>query len=201
MEKRDENFLNPVATFVATLIFVGMLGIVDWASGYELQFFVFYFIPVAVSAWACNAGCAYIVGVASAGVWLAADYFSGHPYTHVSFALWNTMIRLVAFLVLGFAVERIRTLLTQERNISDRLEKMLSQVKTLTGLLPICAECKKIRNDAGYWQQIEDYVEKHSDAQFTHGLCQQCSAKLLKEAGIKDDLTLIEGPSDQGSSV
>ena len=189
MEKRNETFLSPVATFVATIVFVGMLGIVDWASGYELQFFIFYFVPIAIAGWTCGARRAYIVGVVSAGVWFAADYFSAHPYTHISYAMWNTAIRLVAFLVLAFAVTRIRALLNQERRISGQLEKTLSEVKTLTGLLPICAWCKKIRNDQGYWQQLEEYISKHTDAEFTHGLCQECMRKTLKEAGIPDDVT------------
>jgi hypothetical protein len=166
-----------------------MLGIVDWASGYELQFFVFYFIPVSAAGWACGARRAYIVSVVSAVVWFAADLFSGHPYTHVSYAIWNTTIRLVAFVVLAFAVARIRALLTEERRISDQLEKTLSEVKTLTGLLPICAECKKIRDDKGYWQQLEEYISKHTNAEFTHGLCQDCMRKTLKEGDIPDDVT------------
>lgn len=189
MEKRDEAFLSPAATFVATLISVIMLGIVDWVSGYELQFFVFYFIPIAVAGWVCSARHAYIMGIFSAGVWFTADYFSGHPYTHVAFAVWNTTIRLVAFLVLGFFVARIRTLLIQERAISERLEKTLSEVKTLTGLLPICAGCKKIRNDQGYWLQLEEYLSTHSNATFTHGLCRECARKALREAGLPDDVT------------
>jgi len=62
-----------------------------------------------------------------------------------------------------------------ERN---KLKDALAKVKTLSGLLPICAKCKKIRDDAGYWSQIESYIEKHSEAQFSHGLCEECSDEL-----------------------
>jgi hypothetical protein len=189
MQTRDETFLSPTSTFAWAAILTAMLGVVDWASGYELQFFVFYFIPVAIAGWTCGAKRGYVIAVLSAVVWLAADIFSGQRYTHVSFAVWNTTIRLLAFLVLAFTVARIRTLLKQERSISDELEKTLSEVKTLTGLLPICAGCKKIRNDQGYWQQIEDYISKHTSAKFTHGLCQECMQKTLREGGIPDDVT------------
>jgi len=57
----------------------------------------------------------------------------------------------------------------------------LSKVKKLTGLLPICASCKKIRDDEGYWKQIEAYVSEHSGAEFTHGLCPECATKLYPE--------------------
>lgn len=61
------------------------------------------------------------------------------------------------------------------------LQKALSQIKTLSGLLPICASCKKIRDDRGYWNQIESYIHKHSDAEFTHSICPDCSKRLYPE--------------------
>jgi len=54
------------------------------------------------------------------------------------------------------------------------LEEAYSKVKTLTGLLPICANCKKIRNDQGYWQRLERFFQEHSDIMFSHGLCPDC---------------------------
>lgn len=61
------------------------------------------------------------------------------------------------------------------------LYRALGNVKTLSGLLPICASCKKIRDDTGYWNQIEDYISQHSEAQFSHGLCPDCMRKLYPE--------------------
>jgi len=58
------------------------------------------------------------------------------------------------------------------------LEKALSEVKKLSGLLPICASCKNIRNDKGYWEQMEIYIRDHSEADFSHGICPECMAKL-----------------------
>ncbi|MCF8108587.1 MAG: PAS domain S-box protein [Desulfohalobiaceae bacterium] len=56
-----------------------------------------------------------------------------------------------------------------------RLEHAISQVKQLSGLLPICAHCKKIRDDQGYWSQIESYIQNHSDANFSHSICPECA--------------------------
>ena len=60
-----------------------------------------------------------------------------------------------------------------------KLSNALSRVRTLTGLLPICASCKKIRNDNGYWEQIETYIRDHSDASFSHGYCPECATRLF----------------------
>ncbi len=68
-------------------------------------------------------------------------------------------------------------------NLIYELQLALEKVKTLSGLLPICASCKKVRNDSGYWQQIESYVSEHSDADFSHCICPECREKLYP--GIK----------------
>src|SRR5512139_3063993 len=57
---------------------------------------------------------------------------------------------------------------------TKELEEALTKIKTLRGLIPICATCKKIRSDQGYWQQLEDYLTEHSEADFTHGICPEC---------------------------
>ncbi len=76
--------------------------------------------------------------------------------------------------------ERARTEREKEKLINE-LQEMLSEVKKLSGLLPICASCKKIRDDQGYWNQIESYIHEHSEAKFSHGMCPECSNKLYGE--------------------
>ncbi len=69
-------------------------------------------------------------------------------------------------------------ILQQEK---DKLKKAIEKVKILSGLLPICAACKKIRDDKGYWNQIESYIKTHSEARFTHGICPECAKKLYPD--------------------
>jgi hypothetical protein len=64
----------------------------------------------------------------------------------------------------------------RERLIGE-LQEALAHVNTLRGLIPICAWCKKIRNDQGYWEQLELYLKSHSEADFTHGMCPDCAAQ------------------------
>lgn len=77
-------------------------------------------------------------------------------------------------------VERVRAEAEREKLIAE-LQEALSQVKQLSGLLPICASCKKIRNDQGYWEDVEVYVRDHSEAQFSHSICPECMKKLYPE--------------------
>lgn len=69
----------------------------------------------------------------------------------------------------------------ERQNLISQLQEALAKVKTLSGLLPICASCKKIRDDNGYWNQIEAYIRDHSEAEFTHSLCPECAKKLRSE--------------------
>lgn len=64
------------------------------------------------------------------------------------------------------------------RRSNEELQQALREVKVLKGLVPICASCKKIRNDQGFWQQLEEYLQQHSEAEFSHGLCAPCIKKL-----------------------
>lgn len=67
------------------------------------------------------------------------------------------------------------------KELIRRLTESLEQVKKLTGLIPICASCKKIRDDEGYWLQVEEYLEAHSEAQFTHGMCPSCMKEMYPD--------------------
>lgn len=72
-----------------------------------------------------------------------------------------------------------------EKNI-EKLEISLTEVKTLAGMLPICASCKKIRDDSGYWNQIESYIKERSDANFSHSICPECADKLYPEYDLSE---------------
>jgi PAS domain S-box-containing protein len=69
----------------------------------------------------------------------------------------------------------------EKERLNGELREALKQIKTLRGLIPICAGCKKIRDDKGYWNQLEHYLEKHSEAVFSHGMCPACFQKYFSE--------------------
>lgn len=69
----------------------------------------------------------------------------------------------------------------EQKRLIDELNRALAEVNTLNGLLPICSSCKKIRDDKGYWQQVEVYIKDHSEANFSHSICPVCTKKLYPE--------------------
>ena len=78
---------------------------------------------------------------------------------------------------------RIKAEKEREKTIEE-LRTALEEVKTLQGLIPICAYCKKIRDDEGYWKQIEEYLQERSDFHFSHGICPECAKKLYPDLDL-----------------
>jgi hypothetical protein len=94
----------------------------------------------------------------------------------LSFTLFNGII--------GFYYGTIKAEKLAREELIKNLQKALAEVKTLSGMLPICAWCKRIRNDEGYWKKIEAYMKSHLDLDFTHGICNDC-AKRVSQALLK----------------
>ena len=78
---------------------------------------------------------------------------------------------------------------TEEERIRliQELQESLAKVNTLSGLLPICAWCKKLRDDKGYWKSVEEYISAHTGAEFTHGMCPECFNRIMDEENSKEN--------------
>jgi hypothetical protein len=96
----------------------------------------------------------------------------------------------------GHMRARQRAEAERERLIVE-LQEALANVKTLRGLIPICSSCKKIRDDQGYWTQLETYLKEHSDAQFSHGLCLDCMRKLYPDVAGEVEARLARSTPTQ----
>lgn len=75
----------------------------------------------------------------------------------------------------------LRFLQLEMEKKNAELQQALDEIKILRGFIPICASCKRIRNDEGYWEQIESYISSHSEAKFSHGCCEECAKKLYPD--------------------
>ena len=116
--------------------------------------------------------------------------------------LWNkaSVIRDENGAVIG-AIESIRDISDRKQQEEERekliqeLQTALSEIRKLSGMLPICASCKKIRDDKGYWQQVEAYISTHSEVRFSHSVCPECARKLYPEYY---EGTFPEGQGEKG---
>lgn len=100
----------------------------------------------------------------------------------------HTMIDIIGDLEVSFFMVAlfVGLLLGHLQQRNHQLTEALAEVKTLSGLLPICAWCKKVRDDDGYWRQVEDYFRRRSEIEFTHGMCTDCAEKFAEEAMTED---------------
>lgn len=96
----------------------------------------------------------------------------------IALGLWLGMLVLPLFYLT--LTRRLHTLNAQLEAHVTELQDALAHVKQLQGIIPICAHCKKVRDDQNYWQSVERYIASHSEAQFTHGICPDCFEKVLR---------------------
>lgn len=172
------SLLFGTVTALLLLLFIGWL---DYLTGAELGFFLFYYVPLGLIGWYVGRNTAIVYSILAAVIWVLADQFADHVYTSEFVRCWNSFIRFVSFVLVSLLFSRLRIKFDREVELNSELTRALSEVKTLSGMLPICAACKKIRNDKGYWEQIEVYVRDRSEAEFSHGICPECAQKLYPQ--------------------
>jgi hypothetical protein len=182
---QDRMAASPAAATIIAFMLIVILGIIDYITGYEFNIFVFYYFPISLAGWYAGRKQAVVFSILSAITWSSVDYLSRHAYPHWLYYLWNGGIRLASFLVLAIMLAALKNLLGVEKKLSQSLRAALGEVKLLEGFLPICSSCKKIRNDRGNWEQMEQYISGRSQAEFTHTLCPECMEKLYPE--MKDE--------------
>lgn len=141
---------------------------------------VLYLVVVLLTLWTPHSKATLIIAMLSS-LLIVAVFFYKPPVDSMWKAIFNRGISLFtvwAAALLGLQknkIEQQRTILLLER------EKALQEVRILRGFLPICASCKKIRDDNGYWTQIEGYIKDHSEAEFTHSICPDCAKSLYPD--------------------
>ena len=110
------------------------------------------------------------------GLDIGADGYIVRPLSNKEF-----LARVQAGERIKRAEDALREKEREQEELVSQLRAALIEIKTLKGFIPICASCKKIRNDEGYWDQLEAYISKHTDAVFTHGICPECFEKYKAE--------------------
>ena len=152
------------------LLLGGMSALVmalDLVTGPYIQFPIMFVAPVGLSAWYLGRkpGLAFAIFLVAARLAVALWWEATTPAWSAGV---NAAIRLA---VLGAGAVLMDLVARQRRALARRVE-------ILEGILPICASCKRIRQDDGSWQQIEVYVSDHSQARFSHGICRECAHRL-----------------------
>jgi len=118
---------------VASLSVLLLIGWLDYITGYEFGFFIFYFIPVAISAWYCSPKDGICSAIACAVCWYFSDLFTRHLYSHAYFIYWEMFIRLLSFLTTAMTISKIRDLVLKEEQMIVELLETRRQLAKYTG--------------------------------------------------------------------
>jgi hypothetical protein len=190
-----------------SIVIVILLGLINYLIGPWISLSLFYLFPIFIVTWAAGKRAGIMMAVFGAAVWFMAENTwrelnalkSLIPY-------YNAFVRLFLFLLFVFLISALKKLTEglektveektasllkeiEERKRAEEereiviaeLKEAIGKIKTLRGIIPICSSCKKIRNDEGYWKQLESYIRDNSEAEFTHGICPDCKKELYPE--------------------
>lgn len=147
-------------------------------NGEGVAFLWFYFYPLATF---------FMFGKRAGLLWVALSWLiavallvlNWGPYPYDAAVGIRVVVTYTLVCILGYGLESSRShYYAQLLNEKLALEAALQQVKTLQGMLPICASCKKIRDDTGYWHQVEIYISQHAAVEFSHSICPECRTRL-----------------------
>ena len=130
-------------------LLLGVLGWLDYITGYEMSFFVFYSVPVGVAAWWLGRWPAMGLALGATLTWLLADYFSGAKYSAPFFYYWNSTIHFIAFMINAVTIAKIKGDLDRRHLLAEELASARETLRALSELLPVCAACGKPREGAG----------------------------------------------------
>lgn len=117
---------------LVSLLVLALIGWLDYITGYEFGFFIFYFIPVAIASWYCGRWAGLEIALGSAVVWYLSDKYTHHPYSHAYFIYWEMFMRLLSFLTTALTLSRIRDMVLNEERL---LAELLSTRKELASVV------------------------------------------------------------------
>jgi hypothetical protein len=117
-----------------SFVVLGCIGGLDYITGYEFGFFIFYFIPVAISSWYCGRRLGLQVAFGSAIVWYLSDKYTHHPYSHSYFIYWEMFMRLLSFLTTTMTISRIRAMVLNEERLLKELLKTRRELECMQGV-------------------------------------------------------------------
>lgn len=176
----------PIYSLSALLVLIPLSYELAVGGGEGYAILWFYFFPIAVF---------YLTGKKEALFWIALSlliclFFLIKPvFFEYSYAIRiRFLVTYIIVSMLSLALESSRERYYRELLAEkERLEESMAEIRILRGILPICSSCKKIRDDQGLWNQVEAYIDQHSEAEISHGICPDCAKRLYPDLTIYKD--------------
>ncbi len=152
---------------------LAVLGWLDYLTGYELGFFVFYSVPVGIAAWYVGRWPAVSTALGATLAWLLADYYSGAKYSARFYYYWNSTVHFLAFVINAVTIAKIKTDLDRRKELAAELDAARRQLEVLTAQLPTCSRCGKPLQAAIEYPELSRPTPARTAAP-TDTLCDEC---------------------------
>jgi hypothetical protein len=173
---------------LVSLLVLGAVSYVDFVTGDEVLFFVFYFAPVALCGWHLQRLATFAMAVLSGVIWFFVDLISGHHYSHEALRYWNAFTCFVAFAIIGLGLHHIRRGRDTEQQARLELEKVLAELRTTNEqirvlqdqLQVVCAWTKRIRLE-GKWLTLEEFLTNKLNIKISHGISPDAFTRIKEE--------------------
>jgi K+-sensing histidine kinase KdpD len=157
-----------------------VVALADYLTPPIISWTLLYLLPIFLVSWGAGRMAGLIASIVTATVWLSHDFVVASAGEFWS-AAWNNAMKIGVFVTFAIVISRVKYDIDEQTRLNNDLSSALAQVNQLSGLLPICAWCKRIREKGG-WHQLERYIMDHSEADFSHGICPDCAASRKLEA-------------------
>lgn len=151
--------------------------LLDYWTGFGYRMKIFYLVPISYATWYVGKIYSVAFSIAAVMTMLNPGMASG-TNNDVPAIIWNMAIYFAFFVIVILLLSKLRSTMQQLAGFITKMQNALNAVQELSGILPICANCKKIRDDEGYWHDVDVYISRHTKAEFTHGICAECANKL-----------------------
>lgn len=177
----------------AAIVLLLVAGLFNFLVGYEVHFFLPYFLPIALLSWYQSRVCAVLIAGGCALMWAAVDLILEHPYSSPFSGFANASFRFGSFLVVAWLVEVVRLSRERQVHLNEQLhttvlelEQSLTRIKDLQGQRQvICAWTHRIQSE-GRWMRFEEFMQRNFQLCFTHGISEEAVKELRNEMAAKD---------------
>lgn len=175
---RDKPTVCQAGLLALALMFSGLIFTFDILTPLGVAAGTPYVLVVLLGSRLPRTRCVAVLALLCTLLTLAGAYLSPPGQVALWKALLNRGLAITTIWLIAYFTWERRILETRREQAVQERERAVSEVKTLRGLLPICAGCKKIRDENGLWRPVESYIHEHSEADFSHGLCPECMEKI-----------------------
>ncbi len=172
----------------ASLLCLVTVSYVDYVTGYEFLFFVFYFIPVGLCGWYLGWLATFSMALLSGASWFLVDVLSEHHYPHEAIRYWNSFTCFLAFAIIGYAAQHLKQSRDKERQARHELEQAVAEIQESTRELRslqsqmqvVCAWTQRLRIE-GKWVTLDEFLTNTLNVKISHGISPEALAKIKRE--------------------